>query len=240
SGATKRLTKAKLTDEAKGLSADEFYRRYGDRYVSGVVLGVEVVGIIHIHAQSEDDKESLAVSLGISKGPVSFNSSIKTQLEQKSASTSIDVTGIGIGTSDPATDSMDAFLADVDAKLKDFTSHPGDPSTQTVRFVYSNYYGLDGYPGVPARVPANVAAHADASRDFYLYSSLANDFARAGYDMTSPLMADIQGHADALKGYLTQSLTTTPDLPATRPSIDPSHAFESFARLDKVVDDAGF
>jgi hypothetical protein len=58
--------------------------------------------------------------------------------------------------------------------------------------------------------------------------------------MSNAVLADMQGYATGLKGYLTTSLTTTPDLPDTRPSIDPKHALESFAKLDTLVSDAGF
>ena len=230
-GRTQRIAKPALTDEAKKLGPSAFYERFGDRYASTIVMGQQVFGLIEIRTRSLEEKERLAVSLGVSYGPSSFNASFKSTLETSTTNIEKHVWAGALGTTMPITDDIDAFITKVDEKFTEFTSSKADPGTQTLFFRYSSYYGIDGYPGVPADVEPKVAEHAQAASDYLVYTSLLGDYTRRGYDVADPILAGMKTYSGALEGYLTKSLETSPALPA-RPAIDPKSKLESFAKID--------
>jgi hypothetical protein len=234
SGRTQRVANAQLTEEAKKLSPEEFYKRFGDRYASTIVMGQQVFGLIEIRTRSLEDKERLAVSLGISYGASSFDASFKSTMEQKTTSLEKHVWAGALGTTMPIKDDIGAFIDAVDAKFNEFTSTKSDPGTQTLSFRYSSYYGMGGYPGVPVDAEAKVAEHAQAASDFLLYRSLLNDYTTRGYDVAKPTLSGIKSYASDLEVYLTSSLNTSPALPP-RPVVAENSKLESFAMIDATT-----
>src|SRR6185295_6576810 len=105
-GRTQKVTNAQLAPEAKNLSPDEFYKRYGDRYANAVVMGQQIFGLIEIHTSSIEEKESIAATLGVSYGPVTFSTSIKSTLDTVRTSFDETVTGDALGTTPPALTSV--------------------------------------------------------------------------------------------------------------------------------------
>jgi hypothetical protein len=73
-----------LTDEAKELLTDrrfeQFYVRFGDKFVSGLVVGGEYSAVLSLETSSDDDKQTLKNSLGIAVQLGKLDASVQSEV----------------------------------------------------------------------------------------------------------------------------------------------------------------
>lgn len=82
--ATVTLSNASLTPDASQLLENgdfkTFFTRYGDRFISGQVLGGEYVALLTIDTRSEQDRQTIAASLGASVSLGELDASVQTSV----------------------------------------------------------------------------------------------------------------------------------------------------------------
>ena len=237
SGVTQQLVNPELTDSAKAMSPEDFYRNYGDRYVNEIVTGVELYGTIEIQTTSEQDKESLSSSLKVSYGPSSVTVNYASELDTltQNHTVTVDVHAIGFAPSGITT--ANEFVNAI-TNFSAAAAGANNPTSQSLYLVYGNYYGLAGYPGVPAGTDAKVAADAQAVSDYLLYNSLVNNdfsayFADTNYS-SLPFLTGMKTYRDALNTFLQTSFSDSQSLPAP-PTIAANSKIETYTTTAKQV-----
>jgi hypothetical protein len=219
-GLTEQISNAQLSSAAAALSASDFYALYGDRYAAQIVTGAEFFGMIEVSTTSEEDKRTLQASLQLTYGPATLTGSTEQDLMTKLTGHQVKVTANAVGaTVPPIGDTVESFLSAASNFLKAYATDGGaNTSTQALNIIYASYYGLAGYPGVPAGTDVKVSQHAQAVSDYLLYNSLVqNDFAAYYTDTnynTLPFLTGMKSYRDALGSYLTASLANSQSLPA--------------------------
>lgn len=220
-GLTQQIVSPQLSASAAALSATDFYALYGDRYAAQIVTGAELFATMAIETTSEEDKQTLQASLALTYGPATVSGSTELDLMTKIGTHNVKITASAVGATVPTFDpaSISSFLDAASSFLKVYATDGGaNTSTQALNIVYASYYGLPGYPGVPAGTDTKVAQHAGAVSNYLLYDSLVrNDFAAYYTDTnynTLPFLTGMKDYRDALGTYLTASLANSQSLPA--------------------------
>lgn len=232
-GLANKISNPTLTKEAQAMSPLDFYQNFGDRYVSEIVTGVELYGTIEIQTTSETDKQSVVASLSASYGPSSVSASYSNTVQsiQSTHSVTADYHTIGF---------TPAANADLEDPVKFFTTaanfanvigDAADTNAQSLTLIYASYYGLAGYPGVPAGTADKVAVEASALDDFLLYSALVQHdfkdyFADPAYS-SLPFFTGMQKYQADLSTFLLRSFTNSQSV-TTAPVIDPAARIEAF------------
>jgi hypothetical protein len=240
-GLTNKVVDPALTAAAKKLSPEDFYRSYGDRYVSEIVTGVELFGTIEIQTTSEEDKEALSASLKVSYLASSLSASFSSTFNTTVGSHKVTVQTVPIGFTPAATlDLTDPtkFLSAA-ANFSSVIGGAANTNAEALTLLYANYYDLPGYPGVPPGTAAKVAKVAGAVSDFTLYDSLVrSDFSAYFADKNyanQPFFSGMLSYRDALSRFLTASFADSQNLPAL-PTIDDQARIETFATTSHAID----
>ncbi len=239
-GLATKVVNPALTKAAQGMSQAEFYRNYGDRYVSEIITGVELYGTIEIETTSEQDKESVIASLSVSYGPSSVSASYSTTVQNISKTHTVKADYHTIGYTPASTldltDPVNFF-----STAANFSSVIGDTANtnaQSLTLVYASYYGLTGYPGVPAGTAANVATEGQALSDYLLYTSLVQNDFKAYYADPAysalPFFTGMKSYQSELSTFLLSSFNDSQNLPAA-PVIDDAARIEKFTTTSRSV-----
>lgn len=220
-GLTTQIVDPQLTATAAALSPSDFYAAYGDRYAAEILTGVEIFGTLEIDTYSEQDKRDLSASLSLSYGPSNLSGSYSSSFQSAIGSRHVNLHVQAIGFPTPTFNDAPSFLNAVASFGSAYSVDAGaNTSSQALQIVYASYYGIPGYPGVPAGTDTKVSQHAQAVSQYMLYNSLVTqDFAAYYADpyyasSNSPFLTGMKSYRDALGSYLTASLTNSQALPA--------------------------
>lgn len=206
-GTAQKIVNPTLTAQAAALGPDAFYSLYGDRYAAEIVTGAEMFCTVSIATYSQQDKTSLTAMLGFSYGASSGSASFASTVMSSVGSRHVNVNCQYLGYS-PTTlvtnlqqlqDAANAFQQGAVATL-------GNVTTSALYFLYTSYYGIPGYMGVPAGTAAKVAQQGQIASDYLLYDSLVNNDFSAYYGDPSysslPFFAHMKAYRDGLSQYL--------------------------------------
>ncbi len=217
-----------LSATAAAMSPEAFYATYGDRYAAQIVKGAEVFCAIRIPTTSPQDKSTLAATLGFSYGSSNASSAFATAVTSAMsgrAAASVSCGYLGFAPSTLIT-SLSGVLSAASAFQSGMASTLGTVTPAPIDLVYTTYYGLPGYPGVPAGIATLVAQEAPLGPEFLLYDSLVtNDFSAYYQDANDSGLAffeDMKGYHDALQTFLSASITNSlsPAAPVPTPAAD--------------------
>jgi hypothetical protein len=213
---TVQIVSPTLSPAAAALSPEDFYASFGDRYASQIVTGAEVFCAVQIPTTSSLDKSTLAAALGFAYGSSSVSTGFASAVTAATTGRTVNVSCRYLGFS-PNTpmDTLPSLLNAAQAFQSGTATSLGSVTPWTLGLVYTSYYGLPGYPGVPAGIAMTVADEAPLGPEFLLYDSLVkNDFA-AYYADTSdsnlPFFADMKAYRDALSAFLSASIANSLD-----------------------------
>ncbi len=226
-GTAQKVVDPQLTKEAAALGPEQFYSLYGDRYAAEIVTGAEMFCTVQIQTYSQDDKKTLTASLGFtygaSSGSASFSSTVMSNTSNRH--TNVYCKYLGYSPKALVTD-LASLLSAATAFQQGAVSTLGNVTTSALYLLYTSYYGIPGYVGVPAGTEAKVAQQAGIASDFLLYDSLvSNDFstyyADASYS-SLPFFAHMKTYRDSLSSYLTAAITSSqsPGVPVPAPTSD--------------------
>ena len=226
-GTSEKVVSPTLTKEAAALSADQFYALYGDRYAAEIVTGAEMFCTVQIQTYSQDDKKTLTASLGFSYGASSVSASFSSNVMKSVSNRSVNVNCQYLGYS-PKSLVMDlpTLLSAATAFEQGAVSTLGNVTTSALYLLYTSYYGIPGYMGVPAGTDAKVAQQGQIGEDFLLYDSLVNNDFSAYYGDSNysslPFFAHMKTYRDALSSYLTAAIMNSqnPGVPVPSPTSD--------------------
>lgn len=218
-GLATQIADPQLTASAAALSPADFYAAYGDRYAAEIITGVELFGTLEIETRSEQDKRDLAASLSLSYGPSNLSGSYSSTFQSAVSGRNVSMHVQAIGFPTPTFNDTASFLNAVASFGTSYNVDAGaNTNSQALQIIYSSYYGIPGYPGVPAGTDTKVSQHAQAVSQYMLYNSLVSqDFAAYYADQnyaTSPFLTGMKSYRDALDSYLTSSLQNSQALPA--------------------------
>jgi hypothetical protein len=226
-GQAQKVVDPTLTSQAAALSAEQFYALYGDRYAAEIITGAEMFCTVSISTSSQADKTQLTASLGFSygasSGSASFASTVMSQVANRQVNVSCQYLGYSPKTivNDLQTleDAANAFQQGAVGTL-------GNVTTSTLYLLYTSYYGIPGYMGVPVGTDAKVAQQGQLASDYLLYDSpVNNDFSAyygdPGY-ASLPFFAHMKAYDDGLSQYLLASNmnSQSPGVPVPVPQAD--------------------
>lgn len=212
---SQQITNPTLTASAQALSPEVFYSLYGDRYATQITSGIELFGTIEIATSGEADARALASSLGLSYGATDLPSGFASTLVTQTAGRAIAVDPHPIGfTPAPAIGDAPTFLNAISTFSSSYGADAGlNATNQVLQVVYTSYYGLAGYPGVPVGTDTLVAQSARAVSDYLLYDSLVSiDFAAYYTDSSYsglPFFQDMKAYRDGLSSFLSASIVSS-------------------------------
>jgi hypothetical protein len=218
-GLATQIVNPQLAASAANLSPADFYSLYGDRYAAQVITGIELFGTIEVDTTSEEDKQSVETSLNLMYGASMISGTFTSTIDNTLKGKTVHVYAQAIGLPTPAfNDDPAAFLTAVSNFASNYAVDGGaNTSAQALELVYSSYYGIPGYPGVPAGTDVKVQQHAQAASDYLLYDSLVQfDFAAYFADpnyATVPFLTGMKAYRDGLGTYLTAANTNSQSLP---------------------------
>ncbi len=220
-----------LTAQAAAMTPEQFYAHYGDRYASQIVTGAEVLCLLQFPTTSPQDRAQLAAALGFAYGGSVSSATFQTSFTSATAGRTapqVQCSYVGIAPTSFITDVPS--LLNAAQKFQAGTASSLGSITPSMLFTsYTTYYGLTGYPGVPATAAAMVAQEAPLGPDYLLYESLVrNDFnayyADPAYsgDAGPAFFAHMKAYRDALSTFLSASITDSlnPGVAAPSPSTD--------------------
>ncbi len=226
-GTAQKVVDPQLTKEAAALGPEQFYSLYGDRYAAEIVTGAEMFCTVQIQTYSQDDKKTLTASLGFtygaSSGSASFSSTVMSNTSNRH--TNVYCKYLGYSPKTLVTD-LASLLSAATAFQQGAVSTLGNVTTSALYLLYTSYYGIPGYMGVPAGTDAKVAQQAGIASDFLLYDSLvSNDFSAYYADpsySSLPFFAHMKAYRDSLSSYLTAAITSSqsPGVPVPTPMSD--------------------
>ncbi len=212
-GQQQKIVNPALTPQAAALTPEQFYALYGDRYAADIVTGAEMYCMLTIHTYSEEDKSSLTTQLNFSYG-ASTNASATFQTDASSVLTNHQTQAscqyLGYTPTSLVTDLPSLLSA---ANAFQTSQGGGNTQTSTLYLLYTSYYGIPGYPGVPAGTDVKVTQQAQAASDFLLYDSLVNqDFAPYYADTNysgKSFFIDMKAYDTALSQYMSAALANS-------------------------------
>ncbi len=226
-GPAQKVLNPTLTAQAAALTPEQFYSLYGDRYAAEIVTGAEMFCTVQIQTYSQEDKTSLTASLGFSYGVSSVSASFSSSVMNATSNrhTNVSCKYLGYSPTTLVTD-LPSLLSAADAFQSGAVSTLGNVTTSALYLLYTSYYGIPGYMGVPAGTDAKVAQEGQIASDFLLYDSLvSNDFSAYYGDpsySSLPFFAHMKTYRDALQMYLSAAITNSqnPGVPVPAPSTD--------------------
>jgi hypothetical protein len=226
-GRTQKIVNPALTEQAAALSPESFYSLYGDRYAAEIVTGAEMFCTVQIQTYSQEDKSELTASLGFSYGASSVSASFSKSSKSSTMNRSVNVTCEYLGfTPKTVITDLPSLLAAANVFQSGGAGTLGDVKTSTLVLLYTSYYGIPGYPGVPAGTAAKVAQQGQIASDYLLYDSLVNNDFSAYYGDSSysslPFFAHMKAYRDDLSKFLSASIMSSqsPGVPVPTPSPD--------------------
>jgi hypothetical protein len=213
-GTAQKVQNPTLTKEAAALTPEQFYALYGDRYAAEIVTGAEMFCTVQIQTYSQDDKKSLTASLGFTYGASSVSASFSSSVEKNTSNRQTVVTCEYLGYS-PTTlvTDLPTLLTAADKFQQGAVATLGNVTQSALYLLYTSYYGIPGYMGVPAGTDAKVAQQAGIASDFLLYDSLVNNdfstyYADSSYSAL-PFFAHMKAYRDAVSAYLQGAITNS-------------------------------
>jgi hypothetical protein len=224
-GETTKIVSPTLSASAAALSPDDFYARYGDRYAATIETGAELFCTVQIETTSQSDKTSVSASLGFTSPSSHISTSFASTLMEANSSHQVHIkcSQFGFSMMVAPTD-VPSLLTAIQDFENQSASSLGNIANQTLYLGYTSYFGLAGYPGLPAGTAAKVAQQEALASDYLLYNSLVeNDFASYYSDptySTNTFFADLKSYRDGLEAYLTASIQNSqnPGVPVPTPS----------------------
>jgi hypothetical protein len=249
-GQAQEITNLHIDPTASLLDPVSFFHKYGDRYAYLAVTGSELYGLLQIQTQTVTDKRSITNSLTTSisgiKGGVTVSNTVKSTLDTVLTNTSItaDIRGSGfqgaIPVYDPTTSSPSTFITALENAENSQTS--GMLNTN-IRYYYTHYLGLPGYPGLPPNVANLVAQYAAGQADWLQYNAVttkADDFGHyfttqvlSPYVAQGSILATMKSHVGDMVTWINGALGDSLALTAA-PTIAPTAALETFAKITET------
>jgi hypothetical protein len=247
-GQAQEITQLHIDPNAALLDPTSFYRKYGDRYAYLAVTGSELYGLLQIQTQSVTDKRTIMNSLtasisGISGG-VDVTNTVTSTLDTVLTGTQVVslITGSGFQGTIPVYDPsqpkpITTFIDDLAS-----AEHSQTPAmlNTNIRYYYTSYLGLSGYPGLPPNITNLVAQYAAGQADYLLYNAITtkdDDFGHyfttqdlAPYVAGGTMLSAMHSHVTDMVTWIKASMGNSLGLSPT-PTIAPADAFETFATI---------
>jgi hypothetical protein len=227
---TNTIANVSMIPSAQTLDPTSFFVKYGDRYAEYEVTGGEIYGLLEIQTQSTTEKQNVSNTLSVSSSGfgthASVNTSVATTLDSTLSNYNVVsyIVANGYNTASitqfqgqpNATNSIAALFSGLQSIVS------GPPTTSPLQYLYASYFGISGYPGLPANVPALVAQHQQVETDYLAYAGITtrstdflpyygNSYA-ALYPSTSvsgQILGNLKSYTTQLQGWLSAALVNS-------------------------------